>query len=274
MRTLSISLALALSLLLAACGGQSPVAPGAAAPTAPPATAAPDAAPTAPPDATAAPTQSTGALQTPYPAPAAEPAYPGPATPDPSTSEGAQAELEQEARARLARQLGVDPATLTLQRAERQDWPDSSLGCPAPGTTYMQVIMPGFKLEFSDGARSYAVHTTLLGLPGEPMVYCDERGPVELAGATAGPGLDAAGQAMVQKAIDDLAQQLQIEPSEITVGQAQAVEWNDSSLGCPRPDGNYLQVITPGYRIELLAEGQLYRYHTDSRTVVVRCEQP
>ena len=33
----------------------------------------------------------------------------------------------------------------------------------------------------------------------------------------------------------------------------------------------HLQVITPGYRIILEAQGQRYEYHTDQQRSVVRC---
>jgi hypothetical protein len=168
----------------------------------------------------------------------------------------------------------VEPSALTLQSTAPQEWSDSSLGCPDPATTYMQVIMPGFLLEFSDGQKNYPVHTTLSALPGEPMVFCDGGSPVDLSAPAVAPSLDAAGQAMVELARQDLARQLEIDPEDIEVRQAQAVEWNDSSLGCPKPDSSYLQVITPGYRIELFAAEMLYTYHTDQQSTVVRCDQP
>ncbi len=42
-----------------------------------------------------------------------------------------------------------------------------------------------------------------------------------------------------------------IDPSQLTVTRAEPVTWPDSSLGCPQPGIQYLQVLTPGYRIEL-----------------------
>ena len=48
------------------------------------------------------------------------------------------------------------------------------------------------------------------------------------------------------------------------------VEWNDASLGCPKPDVFYAQVITPGFRLVFEHEGRRYEYHTnqDGSTVV------
>jgi hypothetical protein len=54
----------------------------------------------------------------------------------------------------------------------------------------------------------------------------------------------------------------------VTVVQVEAVEWPDSSLGNPQPDGVYLQVVTPGFRILLRAGAETYEYHSDYARVV------
>jgi hypothetical protein len=69
-----------------------------------------------------------------------------------------------------------------------------------------------------------------------------------------------------------LAADLGISADSVTVVAVEAVEWNDSGLGCPKPDMNYLQVITPGYKIMFEAQGTSYEYHTDQRATVVRCK--
>ena len=38
---------------------------------------------------------------------------------------------------------------------------------------------------------------------------------------------------------------------EITVVSTEEVEWSDTSLGCPEPDGDVRQMITPGYLIRV-----------------------
>lgn len=72
-------------------------------------------------------------------------------------------------------------------------------------------------------------------------------------------------------AIQDLAARTGLPLQTITVVELQAIEWPDSSLGCPQPGFFYFQVITSGYRIMLAAGGQLYEYHTDRSTRVVLC---
>ena len=56
--------------------------------------------------------------------------------------------------------------------------------------------------------------------------------------------------------------------------KVEAVEWRDSSLGCPEPGKAYLQVITPGYLFVLEAGGKTYEYHADRGNRVILCENP
>jgi hypothetical protein len=44
----------------------------------------------------------------------------------------------------------------------------------------------------------------------------------------------------------------------------EAVEWPDSCLGIQDPDVMCMQVITPGYRVILNADGTDYEYHTNA----------
>ena len=69
-------------------------------------------------------------------------------------------------------------------------------------------------------------------------------------------------------AIADLSQRLGIPPSEVAVVGAEPVDWPDTSLGAPEPGMVYLQVITPGYKLLLSAEGGRYVYHSDHERVV------
>ncbi len=77
---------------------------------------------------------------------------------------------------------------------------------------------------------------------------------------------------VVELAVADLAGQLGIAAEAITVRSMEAVEWSDTSLGCPKPGMLYAQVITPGYRIVLEANGQSYEYHTGRGSTIMRCK--
>jgi hypothetical protein len=210
-------------------------------------------------------------------APSAVPSQPA-ASPDaPDAAVQPPADLVATARERLAQHLGVPADSLTLQNATQEEWPDGALGCPAAGQLYPQVITPGFLLVFSDGAKTYAVHT---GGSEQQMILCEDGQPTNLTNQASAPATPAdavqtspANQALVELARQALAKELGIDITAIRLTQIEEVEWRDSSLGCPKPNMNYLQVITPGYRIVLEAQGQSYNYHTDMGKRVVRCER-
>jgi hypothetical protein len=78
---------------------------------------------------------------------------------------------------------------------------------------------------------------------------------------------------VVAVVIADLAQRLGVAEEEIAVKSLEATEWPDASLGCPQPGVMYAQMITPGYRVILEVDGQVYEVHTDGGQGVVWCEE-
>jgi hypothetical protein len=75
----------------------------------------------------------------------------------------------------------------------------------------------------------------------------------------------------IRLAREDLARRLGLAPEAIRLVSLEAVEWSDTSLGCPQPGMMYAQVITPGFRVVLEAKRQKYPYHTDASRFVVLC---
>lgn len=73
-------------------------------------------------------------------------------------------------------------------------------------------------------------------------------------------------------AIDALAAELQVPEDRIQVDTIRAVEWPDSSIGCPKPGRAYLQVISPGHKVTLRADGQVFVVH-ESRNEAFVCKQ-
>jgi hypothetical protein len=84
--------------------------------------------------------------------------------------------------------------------------------------------------------------------------------------------LDPNLQKLVIMAKEDLAQRLSLSVTEIKLIEIAEAEWSDSSLGCPQPGMDYLQVITPGYLILLESNGTQYEYHSNRDTYAVYCE--
>ena len=70
-------------------------------------------------------------------------------------------------------------------------------------------------------------------------------------------------------AIDALAADLQIAKEGILVDTIRAVDWPDSSYGCPKPGRAYLTVITPGHKITLRVNGRIYVVHEAKRSAFI-----
>ena len=68
-------------------------------------------------------------------------------------------------------------------------------------------------------------------------------------------------RSIADTAILALAEHLDIPVTGITVDSVRSIEWSDSSIGCPQPGMGYMQVITPGHRISLRANGNLHVVH-------------
>ncbi len=222
-----------------------------------------------------------------------------PAPTSPSQTDEVPAELVEDTRAALAAHLEVEESALTLARAEARDWADSALGCPAEGQMYLQVITPGYLLEFRDTpGQTYPVHTNE---SGEQLILCQDEQPVQLSGADdsdaelpvddtpvpasrstvtpvseaeEAPVIDDVPPAILDSARQALADHLAVAPEDLTLTGAEARDWSDSSLGCPEPGTPYLQVITPGYLLEFSdAQGQTYAIHTsDTGEPLILCE--
>lgn len=163
----------------------------------------------------------------------------------------------------LAARLGISPDQIQVVSAEAVDWPDASLGCPQPGMSYAQVVTPGYLIVLEADGEEYEYHSGGI----DTWILC-ERGKDGGGEATDVP---AKAQPLVEKAKQDLSQRLAVPQNQIVVELVEAVEWRDSSMGCPKPGFQYLQVITPGYLIRLSVDGQIYEYHTDDENIVY-CE--
>jgi hypothetical protein len=70
-------------------------------------------------------------------------------------------------------------------------------------------------------------------------------------------------------AIETLVHDLGLAADLVEVQSTTPVDWPDSSLGCPREGELYAQVITPGYRISLQVDGQMFSVHIGGGSAVV-----
>ena len=141
------------------------------------------------------------------------------------------------------------------------------------------IVLCGFL--FSTGCRTNSVdgvealEVTSSPIPAHPSTSQpvsptdgDATQMVQPLPTSSKPGL----QVLIEKTQEDLAQRLSVPITQITLDEATEVEWSDSSLDCPQPGMEYLQVITPGYRIVLQVNNQSYEYHTNRDAYFVYCD--
>ena len=62
-----------------------------------------------------------------------------------------------------ARRFQVAESAVVLARAEQVTWGDGSLGCPQPGMSYTQALVPGYRVTASTSAGQMLYHTDMRG---------------------------------------------------------------------------------------------------------------
>lgn len=79
----------------------------------------------------------------------------------------------------LARFKSVAVSAIRLESAREVQFSDSSLGCPEPGMSYLQVITPGWTIILSVGADRYSY-----GAANGGVVRCDHPPAIIEGGGT------------------------------------------------------------------------------------------
>lgn len=168
----------------------------------------------------------------------------------------------QNAIERLGRLLQIAPEQVQVVSVQGVDWPDTSLGAPRPGHMYAQVITQGYRVMLAAKGQRFEYHTDM----GTRAVLAavDGRAAADVGGATRSPAVTV--ETTAEKACrEDLARRLDIPAEEITVSRVEATTFPDASLGLPRPDEVYAQVVTPGQIIYLIAKNIPYLYTSAGR---------
>lgn len=171
--------------------------------------------------------------------------------------------LVREARAALAERLKQADEAIEFIDVEPAEWPTSAMGCPQPDQMYAQVVTPGYIVRLKADGDVYEVHVSKRG----QVSVCNTRGK------SMGIQVPTDAEPAVIAARRDLASRVGVDVKDVQLEEFQAVDWSDSSLGCPEPGKMYLQVITPGYRVVLQAAGQSYEYHTNRGNRAVLCSK-
>jgi hypothetical protein len=94
----------------------------------------------------------------------------------------------------------------------------------------------------------------------------DERAPLATPSASATPTGKSASmeikvpQAILEPILADAAARAKVGRDKLVIVRAEAVVWNDGSLGCPEPGMEYAQALVNGYWVVINAAGQTYDF--------------
>lgn len=146
----------------------------------------------------------------------------------------------------LSETLNLPVDQITLISTEEVTWPNGCLGIVRMGVLCTQAEVPGFTMILEANGQNYEVHT-------------NQDGSVALLveGAQASDDLE-------QQLIKQLAANLGLEESDISVVSSEDVEFGDACLGVGMEGVMCAQVVTPGRIIVLEANGVQYEYHVSA----------
>ncbi|MBN2045279.1 MAG: hypothetical protein JW757_09690 [Anaerolineales bacterium] len=177
-----------------------------------------------------------------------------------------------QAREALAETLGIQLASIEIINQEQIEWSDSCLGLGGPAESCLAVITPGWRVELSAEESVYLARTDELGevirfedletiSPGLPL-------PTDQTGSTSDDSVPQA--ALIAR--ESLANRLGVSVQLVEIISVDKSQWSDSCLGLGGPAESCLAVITPGWRVELSLEGELYIARTDEPGDQIRFE--
>ena len=146
----------------------------------------------------------------------------------------------------LTDQLSLTADKITLVSTDAVTWPDGCLGIVRMGMLCTQAEVPGFKIILEADGKKYEFHTNQDG----SIVILAE-------GAQ-----DSA--AVEEIAIKQLAENLGLKESDISVVSNTTIEFNDACMGVAMEGVMCAQVVTPGHIVVLEAKGVQYEFHTDA----------
>lgn len=166
----------------------------------------------------------------------------------------------------LAARLDVDPSTIEVISVASEAWPGPGVRCGNPTTDEQEPRISGYRVRLRFESSTFDVRVAegsarICGIGPHTAPF--EPGRIE-------PALHQ----QVQQAKMDLSSRQHTTPDKIEVLEAVTVVWRDSSLGCPQPGMEYLQVLTKGTRIRLRFGHAVFHYHGVGDRPPVYCERP
>lgn len=170
-----------------------------------------------------------------------------------------RAEAEKIAKATLAREKSIAPASIEIESVQAITWQDTSLGCPQPDMMYAQRLVPGYKVLLRAAGTSYNVH-----VGDRSAVVCEENAPQVATGAGQVPP-DVQAYRLAQKA---LASARGVPADRILLKRARPLAPSDPRCKMPegrRPEGGTV------YLVELMLGDETLYYAAD-RLAAVPCQ--
>jgi hypothetical protein len=146
----------------------------------------------------------------------------------------------------LMEQLSLSADKIKLASIEAVTWPNGCLGIVRMGAMCTENEVPGFKIVLEADGKTYEFHTNQDG----SIVMLAE-------GAQ-----DSA--AVEEVVIKQLAANLGLQESDISVVSSTTIEFNDACMGVAMEGVMCAQMVTPGHIIVLQANGVQYEYHTSA----------
>ena len=143
----------------------------------------------------------------------------------------------------LSETLNLPFDQITLVSTEAVTWPDGCLGIVRVGELCTQAEVPGFKIILEANGQEYEFHTNQDG----SFVLLAEGGQTS--------------SDVEETVVKQLATNLGLPESDITVVSSDETEFGDACLGVAMEDVMCAQVVTPGRIIVLEANSIQYEYH-------------
>lgn len=146
----------------------------------------------------------------------------------------------------LMEQLSLSADKIKLVSTEAVTWPDGCLGIVRMSVMCTQAEVPGFKIVLEANSQNYEFHTNQDGSVVMLAEGAQDSAVVE------------------QVVIKQLAVNLGLQESEISVVSSTTIEFSDACMGVAMEGVMCAQMVTPGHIIVLEADGVQYEYHTDA----------
>lgn len=165
----------------------------------------------------------------------------------------------------LATKLNINESDITVDTIIPVEWTDKSLGYPETGKEYEFESISGYVILLIAKGKLYEYHSDrsrIIVPPSGPIEDMEEM-PRIISNNT----IDGVSR-LIELAKKDLANRLNVTIEDVKLVKVVPREWSDTSLGYPEPERGYVQIIVPGFAIQLAVESTVYEYHSDMERVV------